>query len=41
MLPWPHLRFVLTTVMLEGEVTLGGLAVEGTNQVRPSALGPS
>ena len=33
MLLGPHLRFVLTTGIFESEVTLDGLALEGTKQV--------
>ena len=39
MLPRSRLRFVLTAGIGEGEVTLDGIAVEGTKQVRPDALG--
>ena len=35
-----HLRFVLAPGTSKGEVTLDGLDVEGTKQVRPDALGP-
>ena len=38
MLLLSHLRFVLTVGISEGEVTLEGLAVEGTKQARPDAL---
>ena len=33
------MRFVLTTEILEAEVTLSGLDLEGTKQVRPDSLG--
>ena len=33
MLPGSRLRFVLATGILEAEVTLDGLALEGTKQV--------
>ena len=39
---WPvsHLRFVLATVVSEAKVTFERLALEGTNQIRPNAVGP-
>jgi hypothetical protein len=40
-LPVSRLRFVLATGVSEAEVTLDRLALEGTKQIRPDAVGPS
>ena len=40
MLPASHLMYVLAAFISDLEVTLDGLAVEGTEQVRPRAFGP-
>ena len=38
-LPRSHLRFVLATGILDVEVMLDGLALEGTKPVQPIAFG--